>query len=29
VESENDAINAIQFGNDIATDNQEIARQYN
>jgi hypothetical protein len=29
VKSENDSINAVQFGNDIVTDNQEIARQFN
>jgi hypothetical protein len=27
--SQNDSINAVQFGNDILTDNQEIARQFN
>jgi hypothetical protein len=29
VKSENDSINAFQFGNDIVTDNQEIASQFN
>jgi hypothetical protein len=29
VKSENDSINAFQVGNDIVTDNQEIARQFN
>jgi hypothetical protein len=29
VKIENDSINAVQFGNDIVTDNQEITRQFN
>jgi hypothetical protein len=27
--TENDSINAVQFGNDIVTDSQEIANEFN